>query len=150
MNKKLSKTLKNKNLRLTQPRRIIFDILTHSEKALSPREIFEKIKNLSSIPTDQASVYRNLTLFTELNLTHRFQDGRYSVCKQNHEPRHKHLHIIASCNRCGRTREIDKHSSELCKLAKNFKSFVKSFGNFSSLTMEGICENCQSNQPHPG
>ncbi len=146
MDKRLSETLKSKKLRFTKARQTVFDILSKSDRALSPREVFIQTGNLSDIRTDQVSVYRNLTLFTQLGLTHRFQDGRYSLCKQNHKREHKHLHIIASCYRCGKTYEIKKHSDKICQLAKSFKNFVKSFGNFNRLTMEGICRNCKSSE----
>ena len=143
MNEKLSETLKSQRLRSTKARQAIFDILSQSNKALSPREIFTQTRNLPTVQADQVSVYRNLTLFTELGLAHRFQDGKYSICRQNHKHEHKHLHIIASCNRCGKTYEIKKHTDKLCQLAKGFKDFVKPFGNFDSLTMRGICKRCK-------
>ena len=146
MDKKLSEILKSKNLRFTKARRIIFDILNQSDKALSPKEVFIQTRSLSDIHADQVSVYRNLTLFTQLGLTHKFKDGKYSLCKQNHGREQSHLHIIASCFHCGRTYEVRKHSDKLCQLAKSFKDFVKPFGNFSRLTLEGICKNCKTSE----
>ena len=143
MSKNLQQILKSKKMRLTKARLMIFNILNQSDCSLSAKEIFEKTREFSDIKTDQVSVYRNLSLFKNLGLAHRLQNGKYSLCRQEHKHQYKQLHIIANCYYCGKAYEIRKHTKKLCELAKKFKNFVKSFGSFNNLTMGGICKSCQ-------
>lgn len=149
MSDRLTESLKKKNLRVTAARQRIFDILSSSKMALSPKEVFQQIVDAGLTHTDQVSVYRNLSLFTEMGLTHRFQDGKYSLCKQNHDHQHSHIHIIANCEFCGKTFEIPEHSKKMCQIAKEVQSFVESFRDFSSLTLQGSCHDCAPNKESP-
>lgn len=145
MNERLLSGLKQKNLRLTNARKAIFSTLIESDVALSPKEVFEDIlRQNNHIKTDQVSVYRNLTLFTEIGLAHRLNDGRYAACKHSHcsnEP-HSHMHILANCSGCGKTYEVQEHTEELCNLANSMKPYLKQFSNFNGLTFQGICSSC--------
>lgn len=146
MNGHLESQLKKKKLRVTEARQNIYQILSKSSRSLSAREVFENIKKSSDLKSDQASVYRNLTLFTELGIAHRFQDGRYAICKHDHDHdhNHTHMHILANCNKCGKSIEIESHTEGLCKVVKQAKSFVESFGHISGLTFTGVCKSCLS------
>lgn len=145
---KLDELLHKKNLRMTQARQVIFDILKKSSTSLSAKEVYERIAKSKNVQTDQASVYRNLTLFTDLGLTHRFQDGRYTLCKQDHgHDSHKHLHIMANCDTCGKTLEIQKHTKDLCEVASQIQVYLKSFGSFENLTFSGKCSKCLNVKP---
>ena len=143
MDKRLGDVLRLKQLRVTNARQVIFSILADSEKAMSAQDVFKSIKGHSRLRTDQASVYRNLTLFAELGLVHRLQDGRYSICKHDQESHHNHVHIIANCTQCGNTYEVSNHSRELCQLTRKMQTYVESFGHFSGLTLQGICRECR-------
>lgn len=151
MEQSLKDSLKNNNLRWTNARQVVFDILENSQKALSARDIFKKIEQTTDIKTDQVSVYRNLSLFSEIGLAHRMQDGRYSLCKHgqsdgahaSHAHHHDHVHIIASCDKCGRTSELEDHSDDLCHLANELKSRAKDFAKISRLTIQGTCKRCR-------
>ena len=138
----LHKSLKQKKMRITEAREKVYEILIESETALSPKEVFQKISANQELSTDQVSVYRNLTLFTELGLTHRFQDGKYSLCKQEHSPNHNHIHIIMTCTTCGKTTELETHSEDICSLATKLGKKVSTFGNMSSFHIQGTCKKC--------
>ena len=143
MEKRLEDHLKKKNLRLTSARQIIYQILSDSYKSMSAKDVFEKTKTTSNLKTDQASVYRNLNLFTEIGLTHRIQDGKYSICKHgHHDGDHNHIHIVANCTSCGETYEIENHTEDLCHIVKRINSFIDSFAGFSGLTVQGTCKRC--------
>lgn len=136
-------TLKEKQFRITTSRRVVFEVLSESSKSLSPKEVFENIELNSEIKTDQASVYRNLILFQELGLIHKLQDGKYSACSHGHS-HEGHVHIIANCSECGVTHEVINHNSEICEKVKSIGKLIKSFSNFSGLTLEGKCKTCRS------
>ena len=143
---RLERTLKDHHLRMTTARKAIFSILEKSPKALTPQEVCQHLdrKSPRGSNADQASVYRNLTLFSEIGLAHQVQLGRYSLCTHNESDHHKHIHIMAMCSDCGNTIEAKEHSHDLCELAGQFKKYMKGFGSFSGLTLEGICRDCSN------
>ena len=120
---------------------MVFQILSESPKSLSAQEVCQRLDLQSVENVDHASVYRNLSLFGQLGLVHRFQDGSYSIC--HHETEGFHLHIVANCTRCGKTSEVREHTKELCKIAKQMSSYLGEFSQFSGLTLEGCCDHCQ-------
>lgn len=134
--------LREKKMRVTQARKEIFALLQKSEKSLSPKEIFEKIQ--SSSGTDLASVYRNLTLFQEIGLAHRFQDGSFSNCHHDHheEPGHRHIHFINHCVSCGRKDEIQSHSETVCSLASEIAKMSHSLTTLNEIVVQGLCVEC--------
>ena len=139
---RLEQKLRSESLRPTASRRIIFDILKKSERALSAQDICKKMQGSSAPKADQASVYRNLSLFSEIGLIHRLQSGRYTICQHDEDQGHNHMHIVADCLKCGKTFEIKSHNESLCQLAGGFKSFIKDFGSFSGITLQGRCKKC--------
>ncbi len=144
----LKESLKSHNLRWTTARQIVFDVLTKSSHALTPKDVYTSISRLQTLKTDQVSVYRNLALFSEIGLAHRMQDGRYSICKHgaddHHDHLHKqeHLHIIVNCLQCGKTNEIEDHEDDLCALATRLSKKMPAFGKFVGLTLQGLCKTC--------
>lgn len=139
---RLKDILKDKKLRLTQARIQIFELLNSSDHSLSAKEIFEQISE-DDQSTDLVSVYRNLTLFTELGLAHRFQDGRYSSCHHKEEDHHhKHIHIIANCTSCGKSSEVESHSEDVCHMASDFKKLQSPLKQIKEIVLQGLCSNC--------
>jgi len=136
-------TLKNNDLRITNSRRIIFELLLNAPKSLSAKEIFEKTSKSKKLKTDLASVYRNLDTLTEIGLTHRFQDGKYKVC--DHElsnDHHHHVHVLFNCTSCSKTEEISSHSKSVCKLANELGSQTKLLGQTQEIVVQGLCNAC--------
>ena len=139
---RLEQKLKQNNLRVTMARKVIFDILENSSKALSPKDVSDKMFDSKNLKADQASVYRNLALFSEIGLIHRFQSGKYSMCQHDQDDGHKHMHIIANCEACGITYEVGSHTSGLCEISNKFTSYLKDFKSFSGITFQGLCKSC--------
>ena len=136
---RLTKLLKSKSLRTTQPREELFYFLVRQDEALSPREIFKKIKSNSQ--TDLASVYRNLNLFEELELVHKFQNGEFILCCQDHNEE-EHIHVVNHCMECGSSEELKSHNKALSGLANKFKGFSKKMKNIQTILVQGQCEKC--------
>jgi len=139
---KLEQKLKDQQMRKTKPRQIIFEILNRSEKALSAQDIYQKMFNNSQLKADQASVYRNLSLFHKLGLVHKLHSGKYTLCDHEHKENHQHAHIIASCSTCGKAMEIKSHTKDLCKISNEIMNHVDGFSSFSGLTLIGQCSSC--------
>lgn len=139
---RLVKRLETENLRITTARKTIFDILQGSDRALSAQEVCVEIHNSTNLKADQASVYRNLSLFNSMGLAHRLQSGKYAICQQEEDHQHHHLHIVANCSMCGKTYEAEQHPNNLCQLAEGFAKHIKGFKSFRGITLEGVCEKC--------
>ena len=135
--------LKKNKLRVTEARKAVFQILSESEKSLSVQSVFSKIQKASGIKTDRVSVYRNLSLFSQLGLVHRFQDGKYSLCRHEHHDGHDHLHVIATCNDCGNTFEVDSHNEAMCEAVNKLTGLMGSMKSFSGLPFQGTCKDCK-------
>lgn len=129
--------LKQNNLRLTEPRRMVFESLNKSNRALSPKEVFDSLKD----KTDLASVYRNLGLFKDIGLVHSLSDGVYSLCRHEHSS-HDHVHVILNCNSCGLTQEVKEHQKGLCEASNALLSFSKPLTGVDSILLKGMCESC--------
>ena len=144
---KLAQKLRENNLRNTQARKEIYKLLIKSKFSLSPKEVFEIIEKKSN--TDLVSVYRNLTLFAEIGLAHRFQDGKYSSCSHEHfhshdvEESHEHIHFINHCSVCGRSSEIKTHSKEICQLARELKALAGQLKVYEEIVLRGRCSRCE-------
>lgn len=139
---KLEVLLKNKKFRLTNARKTIYDVLCSTEKALSAQEVFHIISKTSEVDADQASVYRNLSLFSQIGLVHRLQSGKYTLCHHNEKHAHSHIHIMANCTACGNTYEVEKHSSDICKEVNHLTQHIENFESFSGLILQGTCKAC--------
>lgn len=137
----LETVLKSNKLRLTDARRVLYDILSNSETALSAREVCRKMKDIKVAKSDEASVYRNLAVFIQTGLAHNLSNGKYVVCSQEHEHKCQNAHVIASCTRCGETKEVSAPADSLADLIKS----VPGFKLISTLTLEGLCDNCSLN-----
>ncbi len=136
---RLRSTMKNQNYRLTQSRKDIYSLLMKSRRSLSAKQVFNELR--ASSATDLVSVYRNLTLFNELGLAHKFQDGSFSICKQDHENQN-HVHFINHCVQCGRKSEVESHDSSICAMAKELKKVSKSLKTFHEIIIQGLCPRC--------
>lgn len=140
----LTNKLKEKQLRVTRARLEIFDLLKKSDRSLSAQEIYQNLGNQNS--TDLASVYRNLNLFYEMGLAHRFQNGSYSLCHQSPQQQDSHVHLIHHCTTCGKEREVEKHDTSICQIADQLKKVCNILQTLSEITISGECKECSSNQ----
>ena len=139
---RLEEKLKVKSLRVTKARKVIFDILRSADKPLSPKNICDKIGESIQSQADQASVYRNLSLFSEIGLIHRLDSGKYTACNHGSESGHNHFHLITHCLICGETQELNQNSKQAEDFISKCMSLFEGFDLCSSLTMSGRCNSC--------
>ncbi len=138
---KLQSTLKEHKHRLTQARKEIYSLLEKSKRSLSAKEIHQQLSDAST--TDLVSVYRNLSLFNELGLAHKFQDGSFAICKhEDDHADHQHVHFIVHCVECGRKSEIESHSKNVCDIARQLKKVSKPLKTFHEIIIQGHCAQC--------
>jgi Fur family ferric uptake transcriptional regulator len=117
----IEKLTNAKNIKLTNARKAILEILVNSDKPLS----YEDIKNELSM--DKATFYRNITKFEEENIISSFESNdkkRYFEILKT-----KHSHFI--CTECSKIECIHE------KLNLNLQNY-----QIDNIIIKGICPNC--------
>lgn len=139
----LKEKLKLKGYKLTPQRKAILDVVIDNQgKHLSSEEIYDIVKvNCQDIGL--ATVYRTLTLLSELEVVSRIDlDDNCTRYELNtHEDDHQHHHLI--CSNCGLILEVSgdrlDELEQKIELEYNFK--IKDH----KLKFYGLCENCRDN-----
>lgn len=108
------KLLKKHGLRLTQPRRIVFEFLINAGEPVQLRQIL----GLQGNWVDRASLYRTVKLYKELGILHEVhrRGGDWLELGEEFSPHHHHI----TCIDCGTTSVIESHQleSDLRRIAR--------------------------------
>jgi len=121
----IEKIINIKNIKLTNARKAILEILISSDKPLS----YEDIKN--ELAMDKATFYRNITKFEEENIISSFESNdkkRYFEIQKT-----KHSHFI--CTTCSKIECIHE------KLDLNLSKY-----QIDNIIIKGICPKCLENK----
>tara|TARA_Y100000591_G_scaffold196297_1_gene169915 strand:- start:568 stop:936 length:369 start_codon:yes stop_codon:yes gene_type:complete len=114
---------------------IVLNILKKSTKGLSAYEILNKFQKYKKI--QPMTVYRALKKLTNDGLIHKTNKNKtFHIC--NTSDTHNHNAILAVCNDCGTTEELN--TNLFSKIIKQVKS--KSKFNFNNFNLE-ITTNCK-------
>lgn len=111
----------NTNIKLTNARKSILEILINSNKPLSYEDMKENIS------MDKATFYRNISIFEEENLVSSFESNdkkRYFEIQKT-----QHSHFI--CSLCSKIECIHE------KLDFNLSGY-----KIENVIIKGICKNC--------
>lgn len=99
MHNDLKAILKNKGYSLTEPRKVVFDLLLHEQ----PQTMSAVLKKAGG-KVDRASVYRVIDLYEKLGIVHRLNIGfKYKL--ELSDVFHSHHHHFY-CTNCGQTYEL--------------------------------------------
>jgi Fur family ferric uptake transcriptional regulator len=124
-----------KTTRNTTAKKVIFDLITHSNVALSHIEI----QNLSNGICDRVTIYRVLERLIKDDLIHKIVNlegtTKYASCNHVHE-NHSHNHIHFSCENCKRVTCLDTVVPTF-SLPQNYTIKEVNF------TLNGLCPNCK-------
>jgi Fur family ferric uptake transcriptional regulator len=145
MNKGFFKSLfKDKRLRLSHPRFLIYQELSNAEAPLSPQELYQcLLKKRRKIGL--TSIYRSLDLFESLGILFKIINGssvKYKLC----ESEDHHHHII--CKACGDVVELN-----FCDISNWSKKVTESTGyqvTDHQLNFYGLCKACKLSQIESG
>jgi Fur family ferric uptake transcriptional regulator len=138
MNKRLFKTIfREKKLRLSHPRLLIYQELSNAATPLSPQELFQSlIRGKKRIGL--TSIYRSLDLFESLGIVFKMINGstaKYKLCElEDH-----HHHIV--CKACGSVVELD-----FCDISDWSVKVMESTGyqvTDHQLNFYGLCKACK-------
>jgi len=114
---------------------IVLNILKKSTKGLSAYEILNKFQKYKKI--QPMTVYRALKKLTDDGLIHKTNKNKtFHIC--NTSDTHDHNAILAICNDCGKTEELN--TNLFSKIIKQVKS--KNKFNFNNFNLE-ITSNCK-------
>jgi len=138
MNKEFFKEVfREKRLRLSHPRFLIYQELSGAEMPLSPQELYQGLlKKRRRIGL--TSIYRSLDLFESLGIVFKIVSGpsiRYKLCGL----RSHHHHII--CKRCGQIVEFD-----FCDISSWVKKLAEATGyrvTDHQFNFTGLCKRCK-------
>jgi Fur family ferric uptake transcriptional regulator len=139
MNKGLFKSFfKDKKLRLSHPRLLIYQELSNTNSFLSPQELYQcLLKKQRKIGL--TSIYRALDLFESLGMAFKIMNGssvKYKLC----EIKDHHHHII--CKACGNVVELS-----FCDISDWSKKVTESTGYQvidHQLNFYGFCKACKT------
>lgn len=138
MNKGLFKNLfKDKKLRLSHPRLLLYQELSNAITPLSPQELYQSLlKKQKKIGL--TSIYRSLDLFESMGMVFKIINGssvKYKLCEIDEH----HHHII--CKACGSVVELD-----FCDISDWSKKVSESTGYQvidHQLSFYGFCKICK-------
>ncbi len=131
-------TLTQAGCRITLPRRVVMEVLVHTEMPLSPQEIFEQGKGLY-LRLGLVTVYRTLELFEAFDLVRRVhrEDGCHGYLLAS--PGHRHVVI---CQECGRAVEF-AGQDDLEALVAQVESKTGYRVESHLLQLFGCCPDCR-------
>jgi Fe2+ or Zn2+ uptake regulation protein len=139
-----NETLKSVNFKITKPRLAVINCLETAKKPLSPKNIFEQIKQKNESKIDQVSVYRVLESLTQLGLVHQiYPSGDYVSCHTSCEK--KPSHILLNCSKCNETLEMQLEWNFIESIFEKIKISAKFNPIGHMMQINGICVECQSN-----
>jgi len=126
-----------KGQRVTSQRKLLLDLLRHSEGHLDADELYRLAKERDP-RISLSTVYRTLNLFKELGLV---EERHFAEEHHHYEVRRKKEHHHLICLNCGMVVEFK------FPLSKRMKEDVSRQSGFeilnASVSMEGYCERCR-------
>lgn len=129
--------LKEKGIKITRGRIVIYNIIKSSDRSLTADNIYEKCKEVGD-NLNLSTIYRTLEMFDDKKIIEKFNlgDGRYSFSIKQHE--HKH---ILECSICHKEIEVPCPMRPIMEIVKNETGFVLTD---HELVLKGICEKCKN------
>ncbi len=138
-----SNILKDMGYKLTEPRKVVFDVLSQSRMThMNASDVFKRAKEIKP-DIGAATVYRVLALFEKLDLVYSLDldDGcsRYELRRSFDG--HRHHHLI--CESCGKVMELKEDLLEKLEIEiEKTKGFVV---KDHRVKIYGTCKKCRKN-----
>ncbi|MBS1706840.1 MAG: transcriptional repressor [Armatimonadetes bacterium] len=135
-------TLKRSGLRMTGPRVLVIRTLASAEKALTPQDVYQKVKQ-SGGQVDLVSVYRTLETLRELDLIHYIGVAEgYAPCHIEHGDSGVE-HFV--CRTCGTVQEFEANHEALTAAVKELEENGIKVDSVR-IEIQGSCESCQTKE----
>ena len=123
--------------RMTNPRRVVWSVISNSNEHLTADEIAGRVRTLDP-EVNLSSVYRSLSLFSELGLVREstIEGGGPAHWELAHTDDHFHLR----CRSCGK---IDHHTGDMVDRIRTHLVTDHGFvAEKVELVVTGICPDC--------
>lgn len=130
--------LRSAGYRITPHRRILYNILQHSDIHLDADELFRQAKAIDP-HISLATVYRTLALFKELGIV---SEHRLGQDHGHYEAAQPMPHFHFTCQRCGRI--IEFNAPQVLTAARQFSQREGARVEEIHLHLSGLCSACQS------
>jgi Fur family ferric uptake transcriptional regulator len=129
--------LRQRGYRITPQRKMIVEIIAHSERHISAERIFEELQGRTHA-INIATVYRTLDMLWEEGFTRRSDLGKGWVVYApfEHGP---HVHLV--CRRCNRV--IDADPIVLETLDEGLRTNYDFAADLQHISIFGLCADCQ-------
>lgn len=136
MKHNIDKKLKQKNIKPTAMRELVYEVLSKQKKALSLIEIEQQFENV-----DRSTIFRTLRTFQDNLLIHSVDDGtgsvRYALCDEDCSCSLDDLHVHFLCIKCRQTHCMRNIPIPIINLPEGF-----SFDS-ANFVIKGTCSNCR-------
>ena len=137
MSEDLATLLRSSGHKVTEPRRIVWDVLQQADSHLTAEEITSSAQ-LTAAGINRASVYRSLTLFADLGVARESILGPDDSSRWEVAHPDEHFHLI--CSHCG---NVDHHVGDL---VEQIRTHLGGDHNFTAqhveLSVTGLCHDC--------
>ena len=130
--------LKTKELKLTQPRKIILNTVFATHKHFNVDELYDQIRKKHK-DVSRATIYRTIPLLVESGL---IKQSLRCLAKDHYEHTYGHdRHLHLNCEKCGKIIEVESKEAEniLNKLAKLHNFDIKEY----NVGAKGLCKKCK-------
>lgn len=133
----VSDVLREHGYRLTRPRQLVWEVLRDAGGHLTAEEIADRVEEVSP-GVNLASVYRSLSLLSELDLVREARLGEGGAARWELAHPDEHFHLV--CERCG---EVSHHAGDLVEQVRAHLAAEHGFVARSvDLVVSGRCGEC--------
>ena len=131
----IKKVLKTRNLRATELRVALLEIISNLGRAVSHQEIQNSL-----IKFDRITLYRTLNTFIERGILHKIilEDNKnfYALCNLECTiDKHQHQHIHFQCNQCKEVSCLESKEPISLGISNHLVDEIE-------ITASGICQDC--------
>jgi Fur family ferric uptake transcriptional regulator len=135
VNKETDHLFKQRDIKPTAMRELVYNFLKKSRKAMSLYEIEQQFDNV-----DRSTIFRTLKTFQDNYLIHSVDDGtgavRYALCDEDCKCEPDDLHVHFLCAKCGKTFCLKNTPIPKPQLPTQFTFESANF------VVKGICSEC--------
>jgi Fur family zinc uptake transcriptional regulator len=136
----LKMLLQDDDLKITDLRKDILDIILSAKKPLSAYDVLDQLKTKRT-NAKPPTVYRVIDYFVEKKIIHRVETtNKYVGCTQLDNFKTKYHGILFLCQQCGNSFELV--DDEFLAALKHFSKKHKFSVNESLVEVKGVCEKC--------
>lgn len=136
MNSKAAEMLKSANLRQTNPRRAIIEVMLAAKAPLTREQIAEQI---GADAPNKTTIYRTLSNLVEKNIVHQaYLEDRTWHYELAHNCGEHACHPHFTCSQCSQTHCLTAVTAPLVKLPKDYTL------QRQQIHIDGICPDCQT------